>query len=258
MHCSGGWKVSKKFLFLSLVFLSLFLISNADAQVCSNGAFQCGSNGQEKCVNGNWRLWNSCSYGCSGGYCNPGAGQLYGLDPNYVPPAADPCAGQCSLGALQCGSSGNQEKCVSGGSCNIWTAWNTCFNGCSGGYCNAAPSQPSGTAPEPVVQPAPVVVQPTADLSKPNPVSAAPAKSKKQSMTMTLPAPAGKPPLLVVCEGVFDFDGNGVTFSDFVEFVKKYQANNLEVDYNLDGTANIQDFFCFRSYFLRDISWINC
>src|SRR3989344_2995318 len=214
MHCSGGWKVSKKFLFLSLVFLSLFLISNADAQVCSNGAFQCGSNGQEKCVNSNWRLWNSCSYGCSGGYCNPGAGQLYGLDPNYVPPAADPCAGQCSLGALQCGSSGNQEKCVSGGSCNTWTTWNTCLNGCSSGYCNAAPSQPSGTAPEPVVvQPAPVVVQPVQTTST----------VKEQSLTVNFPSSSGKSTVSLFCRGVFDFNNNnGVDFTDFIEFVKRY------------------------------------
>ena len=135
----------RRYIFLILILGMVFAISsfNTNAQTCSNDAFQCGSNGQEKCVNNVWKVWNTCSYGCNGGYCNSGPGQVYGLDPNYVPPVADPCAGQCSLGSFQCGSSGNQEKCVSGGSCNVWTIWNTCFNGCNNNACNPAPVQPS-------------------------------------------------------------------------------------------------------------------
>jgi hypothetical protein len=104
---------------------------------CTLGARECYSTGYRTCGNHDsdtcteWSSVTSCAYGCTGGYCNS---------------APSPsCTDDCADGARECYGTG-YRTCGDTDSdvCNEWNSVVACAYGCTGGYCNSAPSPTTG------------------------------------------------------------------------------------------------------------------
>ena len=201
-----------------------------------------GCSGTNQCNNGEGDCDNDgeCVYGLK---CVDNVGRNYGFssvaDICEGTAAERPAAGKpvavskCTLGSYQCGSSGNQEKCVATNSGSDWQLWNDCSSSLtSGKYCGCANNECKLCNPPP----APVVA--------PDPVYSVQALNYKGQK--------------VLCNGNYDLDNNKkVDFNDWIVFAQKFQKKDNAVNYNKDLLQNGEIINDYDSHCMRYFGYSN-